>query len=130
MARQDGETIEQSFLDAVGFCELEDEGLRIEFADEDGLSTNDKQIALRGVHTFIKVDAKSEEHIVGVERMAVRKTQSLAKSECVLKTVGRNFPGFGEGRLRKLRSAIDVNEIGLHCADHFARRSIGGGQRI
>ena len=71
MARQDGDAVEESFFDAVGLCELENERLRIYFANSDGFSAYDEQVALSGVDIFIEVDAKREEHIVGVERMAV-----------------------------------------------------------
>src|SRR5580658_10151597 len=62
--------------------------------------------------------------------MAVGETQTLPQSERVLKTVGGDFPGFGEGWFRELRGAIDVNEVGLHRADHFARGGVGGAQGI
>ncbi len=95
MARQDGEAVEESFLDTIGFRELENESLRVDLANGDRLSADDQQIALCGVDIFVEVDAKGEEDVVGIERMAVRETQALAQSERVLKAVSGDFPGFG-----------------------------------
>jgi len=130
MARQDGESVEKSFFDAVGLGESENQGLRVHFADGDGLAANNELIALGRMDIFIEVDAKGEENVVGVERMAVGKTQSLAKSERVLKAVRGDFPGFGESGLGELGGAIDMNQVGLHRADDFTRGSVNGDERI
>jgi hypothetical protein len=130
MARQDGEAVEKSFFDAIGLRELENERLRVHFADGDGLAANDQLIALGRMDTFIEVDAKGKKHIVGIERMPIRETQPLAQSERVLKAVGGDFPGFCESGFGELRCAVDVNEVRLHCTDYFARRRIGGRKRV
>src|SRR6202042_1986829 len=93
-------------------------------------SADDQQIALGGVYILVEEDAEGEENIVGVEWMAVREAQALPQSEGILKAVGGNLPGFDKSRLRELCGAIDVNEVGLHRTDDFARGTVGCDQRI
>jgi len=38
-----------------------DEGLRVEFADDDGFSADDKEVALSGVDGFVEVEHEGEE---------------------------------------------------------------------
>ncbi len=53
----------------------------------------------------------------------------MPENDGVLKPVGRDLPGLGQCRFRELRRAIDVDEIGLHDADDFARSRVGSYQR-
>ena len=127
MAGKNSEAVEKSFFDAVGLGKLENERLRVHLADSDGLAANDQLIALGRVNIFIEVDTKGEQHVVGIERMAVGETQALAQSERVLKAVSGDLPGFCQGRFGELRCTVDMDEVGLHCADNFARGSVRGG---
>ena len=130
MARQDGETIEESFFDAIGLGELENERVRVEFVNGDRFAADNQQIALRGVDIFVEVDAKGEEDVIGIERMAVREAQTFAQRERVMEAVRGNLPGLGESGFGELGGTVDVNEVGLHDGDDFPGGSVRGGQGI
>ena len=73
---------------------------------------------------LILIHTKCEQNVVGVERMAVRKLEATPKFDSVFQPVLRNFAAFRECWFRELRDPIDVDEIRLHQANDFARRSI------
>ena len=94
--------------------------------NRDGFAANDQEVPLGRVQAFIQINAKSEHYIVGVDRFTVRETQPLPQPQRILKAVRRDLPGLCKGRLRKLRRAVDMNEVRLHGADDFPRRRVQG----
>ena len=99
-------------------------------AHGDRFPANHQQISLRGMHIFIEIDPKSEEHIIRIERLPVRKFQSPPEHDCVRQAVWRDLPGLGQCRFRLLRRAVNMDEVGLHYANHFAGSRISGDQGI
>ena len=130
MSRQDGHAVEEPLADTVRFGHLKDDSLRVDLSDGDWLAANNQEVALRGVSVFVKVDAKREEDIIRIHRLAVGEFQALSEDEGICQSVGRDFPGFGQGSFCELGGAVDVDEIGLHNADDFAGSGVGGDQRI
>ena len=78
MFGQDGQTVEQPFADAVRLGQLKNHGLRVELANRDGFAADNQQVALRGMHVFIEVNAKGKQDVVGINRLAVGKFYARA----------------------------------------------------
>ncbi len=130
MPRQNRQPVEQPFAHPIRLRQLKDDGMRVYLAHSDRFPADDQQVSLRSVHVFVEIHAEREEHIIRIERLPVRKFQSLPEHECVRKPIGRDFPGLGERRFRQLRCAVDVDEVGLHDTNHLARPRISGNQGI
>ncbi len=79
---------------------------------------------------LVQIHLETEENIVGVERVPVRKAQALPEFECVPQAVRRNLPGFRERGFGELRGAVDMHQVGLHHADHFPGRCVRGEDRV
>src|SRR5437879_11213845 len=94
--------------------------MRVYLAHSDRFPANDQEISLRSMYVFIEIDPETEEHIICIERLPVRESQSPPKHECVREAVWRDLPGLGERRFRLLRRPVDMDEVGLHDANHFA----------
>src|SRR5207244_9323206 len=62
MPGQNRQPIEQPLAHAVSLCQLKNDGMRVNFADNDRFSANDQEVSLRGVHVFVKIHAEREEH--------------------------------------------------------------------
>ena len=94
-------------------------------------AADNQLITLRGVHVLIEINTESEKDVVSVDGLAVRKLQTFPQGQRVLQPVCRNFPGLRQRGFGELRRAIDMNQVGLHCAKyHFPRWRIHGSQRI
>src|ERR1700675_92917 len=126
MARQNGQTVEEPLACAIRFGHLKDDCLRVDFSDGDRLPPDDQKIALRGMSIFVEVDAEREEDILRVHRFAIGKFQTFPKDESVGESVERDLPGLGQRGLCELSGTIDMDEIGLHDADDFARPGVSG----
>jgi hypothetical protein len=130
MFRQNRQAIEEPLAHSIGFRQLENDRSSIDFAYGDWLPIDNQEVALRSVHAFIEVHMEAEEHVIGIQGLAVGKLESLPKHDGVLEPIGRDFPGLGKRRFRKLRGAIDMNKVGLHDADDFTRAGIRSDQGI
>ena len=70
---------------------------------------------------FIQVDLETEEYVIGVNRMAVRKTQPVAQVQSVLEPIGGYLPGLCQSWFCILCKSIDVNQVASHLGDNFPR---------
>src|SRR6202034_1126340 len=120
MAWQDREAVEEALGGGIRLGQSELNCIGVDFADNDGFSADYQQVALRRVYFFVEIEVEAEDHIIGVERLTVGEAQALAEMQCVLLAVGRNAPGFREGRLGFLRGAVDVDQVGREAADYVA----------
>ena len=66
---------------------------------------------MRRMKVFVEEDLEAEQHVVGIKRLAVRKTDAMTKREAEVLSVRRDFPRFGERRFRLLRKAVDMNQV-------------------
>ena len=82
------------------------------------------------MYFFVEVDLEREHYIVGIERLAVGKTQSFAKLESECAAVVRSAPGLGQPRLCLLCIPVYMNEVSRHAADRLSRAGIRGSNRI
>src|SRR5438876_713645 len=73
MLRQDRPSIKHPFRHAIGLGELKDDGLRICFAQRKRFAIKKQKIALGCMYFFIEIHAEGEQHIIGIERVAIRK---------------------------------------------------------
>ncbi len=71
MPGQDGHAIENSFARAIGLRQLKNDGLRIQFLDDNRFPANDQKIPLWGVDAFVEIHAESEEDIIRIQRLTV-----------------------------------------------------------
>src|SRR5260370_19233420 len=118
--------MEEPFTHTVSLRQLKDDGMRVDLGYSDGFAANNQEVSLRGVHVFVEIHAKGENHIIRIERLPVREFQSLPKYECVCEAVWRDLPSLGKSRFRQLRRAVDVDEVCLHDANDFAGSRISG----
>ena len=86
--------IKQPLGGRIGTREIEGDSEIINLADGDGLATDDKEIALRGIHLLVEQGLEGEEHIIGAHGMAVGKAQPTTKFQRVMQAIFRSFPGF------------------------------------
>src|SRR5579859_1429237 len=103
---------------------------RVHLPDFDRLAPDDQKVSLWCMNRFIQINAKSKKNVVGIERLSIGELQPASKFNRILQSILRNLAAFGEAGLRKLRSAIDVDQIRLHHSNHFARRRIRRNQRV
>ncbi len=79
---------------------------------------------------LVEVDLERKQHILGVERRAIGKAQTMAQLHRELPAILRHRPGFRQRRFRLLRRAIDVDQVRRQPADDLPRRCVGRGHRI
>src|SRR3954454_22455417 len=111
MLRQDCDAVEYPLRGRIGLRKLKLDGRCIQFLYYDRLPANDQKISLRGMHFFIEVDAKSEDNIVGTERLTIGETQPSTKGERVLEPVTRDLPALRQGWSGLLGDRIDVQQV-------------------
>src|SRR5712692_6064739 len=71
MPRQDVESVKEPLSCSVGLRKLKDQRVGVQFSKGDRLTPNNQEIALRGVDLFVKVDAESEDDVIGIHWMTV-----------------------------------------------------------
>src|SRR6266403_6117791 len=79
---------------------------------------------------LILIYLETEDHVVGVEGMAVGKVDTMAQFQCVVPSGGRGFPGFCQSRLGVLRVGTDVNQVRKEKGNHLFLRDVHGGDGI
>src|SRR4029077_17713559 len=112
MPGKNGDAVEKPLGGGIRLRQLKSHCVRIQPLHHDGLPSDNQEIALGRIDLFVEIDLKTKDHVISVERLAVREAQSTAKLERILSAVVRHAPGLGQGGLRFLRSAIDVNQVG------------------
>ena len=120
MLRKHGQAIEQSFGGGIRARKHEAHCVWIEFRNLNGLAVNDQQITLRRIDCFIHINVEGEDHIVGVERMAVGKSNPLAELQGKGAAIGRDLPRFRQRGLSLLRRSVDLDEISHEASDDLA----------
>ena len=120
MARENGDAVEDPFGCGVRLSQRKLDRRRIEFFHFDRLSTDHKQIALRRMNLFVKIDLKSKHDIVCRERLPIGKAQALTKMQRVLPAVRGDVPGFREGWPRLQSVPVDMNQIAGEATNHVA----------
>src|SRR4029077_9197538 len=114
------QAVEQPLSGCIRLDQLKDHGVSIKSFYDNRLVRNDQRIALRRLRLFIQVDLETKEYVIGVNRMAIRKTQCVAQVKSVLKPVGGYLPRLCQSRLCVLGKSIDVNQVTSHLGDNFA----------
>ena len=79
-----------------------------------------------GVH----VDLKGEDYVIGIERVAVGKFQSLTQLQFISEAVGGNLPGSRQRRLGFQGCAVDVYEVRHQAVHNIPGRRVGGKNRV
>src|SRR6266513_4532714 len=79
---------------------------------------------------LILIYLETEDHIVGVEGMAVGKADAMAQFQCVVPSGGRGLPGFGKTGLGLLRVGTDVNQVRKEKSNELFRRDVHSGDGI
>ena len=118
MTRQDGHAVEQALRGRVRFREVELNGVLIDLARADRLSSDHELIALGRSHLLVQVYPEREQHIVGVEWVAVGEAEAAPQRQRIPAAVGRDRPRFGERTFGLLCLTIDVDQIGHHASNH------------
>ena len=124
MARQHRHAIEQPLGAGIRLSHVDLHRVLIELLHGDGLSSDDERIAKRRGHFLVQVDLKREQHIVGIERIAIRETNPAAERQREPAAIGRRRPRFRQRRFELLRFPIDVNQVGGRTANHIPRWTI------
>src|SRR5215472_1197232 len=130
MTRKDGYAVKDSFGGRVRLRQLKPDAVRIQLLNANRLAGDDQQVALRSIDLFVEIDLETEDHIVRIEGLAVREMQTAAKLQRILPAILRNLPRLRQGRLRLLRSAINVNQVSRKASNDFTRSLVKGENRI
>jgi hypothetical protein len=126
MTGQDRQSIEEPLTHSVSLGQLKNDSLWVHFAHSDRFPADNQEVSLRGMHVFVEIHPEREKHIIGIERLPVRKFYSFPEHECVGEPVWGDLPGFCQARFCQLSSPIDMDKVCLHDPDDFAGSGICG----
>ena len=76
----------------------EHHAVRVELLDGNRLAIQQPETALRRVDLLVEKDLKAENDVIGIEGLAIRKSQSAPELDFISEPVGGHFPRFGELR--------------------------------
>ena len=124
MTRQHRDAVEQPLRGGVRLRQIDLNRVLIELPHGDRLPSDDQQIALRRRHLLVQVDLKREQHIVGVERIAIGETNAAAQRQREPAAIGRDRPRPRQGGFGLLRFAVDMNQVRHRAPDDVPRRTI------
>ena len=79
---------------------------------------------------LVEIYLERKDNVIGVEGLAVGKTEAVAQVHGEHAAILGESPRFGQRGLGLLRCAVDVDQIGRQAADHFTGRGVCGGCRI
>src|SRR5437879_5830103 len=130
MPGKNRQAIKQPLPDAIWLRRLKTHVLWLRLSKSRRFPPTTQQIPLRSVDLLVQIDSESEEHIVRIQWLAIRKLQPLPQGESVCEAVGRNSPRFGQRGFRDLRRAVDMDQVSLHDADDLTGSRICCNQRV
>src|ERR1700683_4887747 len=82
------------------------------------------------MNSLIQIHLEAEDHVIGVDRMTVRKMQATAECETIPESIRRDVPRPGQSQLGLLRKPVDMDQITDHLRNDFPGGDISGGDRV